>query len=105
MSENEQPPEAKTRASWGFPAFAKEFPRHPELDALVEAFARGDYAKVREEAPRLVGNEAEDDAVRQAARTLRERIEPDPTSKALFVIAAALLVLLSAWWVTHDGPH
>ena len=89
--------------SWGFPRFAKDFPRNPELDALVAAFARGDYATVREGAPKLA-SATTDEAVRRAAETLRARIEPDPTSKALFLIAAALLVLLTAWWVTHDGP-
>ena len=90
-------------ASWGNPRFAKEFPRHPELDALVAAFARGDYAAVREGAPKLAAA-TDDDAVARAARTLRERIEPDPASRTLFLVAAALLVFLTAWWVAHDGP-
>ncbi|MCW5837132.1 MAG: hypothetical protein KIS78_32355 [Labilithrix sp.] len=92
------------RASWGYPRFAKEFPRHPELDALVAAFARGDYAAVREGAPRLAAS-TDDVDVARAARTLRERIEPDPTSRTLFLFAAALLVFLTAWWVAHDGPE
>lgn len=96
-------PDTNASASWGFPRFAKDFPRHPELDALVAAFARGDYATVREGAPKLAES-ASDDGVKRAARTLRERIEPDPTSKMLFLIAAALLVLLTAWWIAHDGP-
>ena len=90
-------------ASWGFPRFAKSFPRDPELDALVAAFARGDYAAVREGAPRLASRTS-DEEVKRAATLLRERIEPEPASKVLFLIAAALLVVLTAWWVTHDGP-
>ena len=97
-------PDANASASWGFPRFAKDFPRDPELDALVAAFARGDYAAVREGAPKLASRTT-DEAVKRAAQTLRERIEPDPTSKALFLIAAALLLALTAWWVTHDGPE
>jgi len=92
------------RASWGFPRFAKDFPHHPELDALVAAFTRGDYATVREGAPKLAA-ETDDDEVKHAARILRERIEPDPTSKKLFLITAALLVFLTAWWIAHDGPE
>lgn len=96
---------ASAAESWGFPRFAKEFPRHPELDALVAAFAHGDYATVRERAPKLAASADAEDDVRRAARILRERIEPDPTSRLLFVIAALLLVFLGAWWVAHDGPE
>ena len=84
------------------PAFAKDFPRVPELDALVEAFEQGNYARVREEAPRLA-KVTEDDAVRRAAVTLRERLEPDPLSKVLFILTALLLAYLSAYWMMHDG--
>jgi hypothetical protein len=103
-------PRGKTKAAasadpstWGNPRFAKDFPHHEELDALVAAFARGDHAMVRERAPKLAA-ESDDEDVKRAARTLRERIEPDPTSRMLFLIAAALLVFLTVWWVTHDGP-
>ena len=84
------------------PAFAKDFPRTPELDALVAAFEQGNYALVREEAPRLA-TATEDDAVRRAALTLRERIEADPLSKVLFILTALLLAYLSAYWMMHDG--
>jgi hypothetical protein len=94
-----------TEQSWGFPAFAKDFPRHPTLDALVSAYERGDYAAVRDGASKLAAAEDEDTAVRDAARLLRQRIEPDPSSKALFLITAAILVVLTAWWVTHSGPE
>lgn len=90
--------------TWGFPAFARDFPKNDELGRLVDAFARGDYATVRTDAPKLAAA-TEDEAVKKAAQTLRERIEPDPTSKLLFLFAAALLAFLSIWWVTHDGPE
>lgn len=90
------------RKSWGFPAFARDFPRDPELDALVSAFARGDHAAVRTGAPALA-EKAELEEVKRAARLLRERIEPDPSSRLFFVLTAALLVFLMAWWATHDG--
>lgn len=93
-----------TKENWGFPGFAKEFPKHPELDRLVEAFARGDYAAVRVGAPKLAA-ETDDDAVKKAAQMLRTRIEPDPTSRLLFIFAAVLLAFLTGWWITHDGPQ
>lgn len=94
---------AVVETSWGYPSFAREFPRHPELDALVAAFARGDYRTVRDGAAKLAAS-ATDERVKEAARTLRARIEPDPTSKLLFLLAAGLLAFLTYWWVTHDGP-
>ncbi|MDF2698408.1 MAG: hypothetical protein K0S65_6792 [Labilithrix sp.] len=103
MSEQETKREVRAE-SWGFPRFAKDFPRDAELDALVDAFARGDYATVRTGAPKLAAA-TDDEDVRRAARLLRERIEPDPTSKTLFLVAAALLAFLTAWWVAHDGPE
>jgi hypothetical protein len=84
------------------PAFAKDFPRTAELDALVAAFEAGNYARVRDEAPRLA-KATEDDAVRRAALTLRERIEADPLSKVLFILTGLLLAYLSAYWMMHDG--
>lgn len=89
---------------WGDPSFAKDFPADPELQRLVEAFARGDYATVRADAPKLATS-SEDDAVKQAAQMLRQRIEPDPTSRLLFLFAGLLLAFLTVWWVTHDGPE
>lgn len=89
---------------WGFPRFAQDFPRHPDLDRLVEAFSRGDYATVRLGAPKLAAS-TDDDAVKKAAQTLRARIEPDPSSRLLFVFAALLLACLTGWWIAHDGPQ
>lgn len=94
---------ASVEASWGYPAFATDFPRHPELDALVAAFARGDYRTVRARAPKLAAVST-DESVKRAAELLRARIEPDPASKFLFLFAGALLAILTIWWVTHDGP-
>ncbi len=95
---------AKVRATWGFPAFARDFPNDGELATLVEAFAAGDYATVREGAPALAAKTSDAD-VKRAAELLRARIEPDPTSRLFFALTAALLVFLMAWWATHDGKH
>jgi hypothetical protein len=82
------------------PAFARDFPRAPELDSLVEAFARGDYARVREDAPRLADSTS-DDRIRAAARTLAERTRPEPLAVVLLALTAALLVALGAFWMVH----
>lgn len=82
------------------PAFAIDFPRTPELDALVEAFERGNYAHVRAEAPKLA-ERAKDPAVAAAARELRARLDPDPIAYLLLALPLALLVFFSAWFVWH----
>jgi hypothetical protein len=92
----------QARASWGFPAFAKDFPRHPELDALVMAFTNGDYAFVRAHAPKLRAN-TDDEAVKCAAELLESRTKPDSAAKILVLLALVLLVFLTAWWVGHFG--
>jgi hypothetical protein len=97
-------PRERPDVSWGFPAFARDFPKDDELAALVTAFAAGDYATVRTGAPELAAR-TKDDKVKQAAQLLRSRIEPDPTARVFFGLTAALLVFLMAWWATHDGPQ
>lgn len=85
------------------PSFARDFPRQPALDALVEAFARGNYAQVRAKAPELERS-TEDEAVRTAARTLVDRTRPDPLAVGLIALAAALLVAITAYWAVHAKP-
>jgi hypothetical protein len=85
------------------PAFARDFPRAPGLDALVDAFAQGNYARVRAEAPALE-RASDDDAIKQAARTLVERTRPDPLAIALLALAAMILVVVAAWAITHGKP-
>jgi hypothetical protein len=82
------------------PAFANEFPRVPALDALVDAFARGDYAHVRAEAPRLATT-TDDDAVREAARTLVDRTKPDRLAVGLLVVTGVLLVAMTGYWIVN----
>lgn len=87
----------------GRPAFAFDFPRNAELDAAVDSFARGDYASVWQLATRLEQTSS-DEAVRAAARTLKQRTLPDPLSVALLAIAALLLLVLGGWWVLFRAP-
>jgi hypothetical protein len=93
----DEPSEAAARPS---PAFARNFPRDPGLDALVDAFGRGDYARVRAEAPKLEAS-TEDEAIRVAARTLVERTNPDPLVVRILMLATLLLVVLAGWWIAH----
>lgn len=88
---------------WGFPAFARDFPANDALDALVAAYAAGDYRAVSEGAPKLAAS-TDDEAVKKAALLLAERVKPDPTSRIVFLLTATLLAFLTVWWVTHDGP-
>jgi hypothetical protein len=85
------------------PSFAKDFPRTPEVDTLVDDFARGDYARVRAQAPRLEQS-AEDPEVRRAARTLAQRTNPDPLALLLLGLAALLLVALAGFWIANGRP-
>jgi hypothetical protein len=82
------------------PSFASDFPRVQELDALVDAFERGDYARVRAEGPKLASS-AEDAAVRAAAATLVDRTRPDRLAVALIALTGVLLVTLSLYWILH----
>ena len=83
------------------PAFAKDYP--PELDELVSAFERGNYASVREGADKLA-RESGDAKVKAAAVELRSRTEADPMQRVLLAIVAVLLVGLSVYWWSHQEP-
>jgi hypothetical protein len=85
------------------PSFTRDFPRTPELDALVDAFSRGDYANVRANAPALL-HEGADEGVQRAARTLAERTRPDPLVVALLAVTAVLLLVVAAWAIA-GGRH
>jgi hypothetical protein len=93
-------PTLPRRPTVGTVAFARDFPVHARLDALVDAFARGDYAHVRAEAPGLIDS-AEPQDVREAARVLLERTRPDPLAALLLALTAALLAFLAVYWVAH----
>ena len=84
----------------GRPPFAEGFPRDARLDALVDAFYRGDFAHVRREGVPLA-REASDEAVRKAARVLVDRTSPDPLIQGLLGLAGLLLLALAGWWIAH----
>jgi hypothetical protein len=82
------------------PRFAKGFPSNRELDALLRAFAVGDYAHVRKEGRRLAAA-AEDEEVKRAAEELVRRTNPDPLALGLLALTLLLLVVLSGYYWTH----
>lgn len=82
------------------PRFLLSFPSDPDLDRLVEAFERGDFATVRADAPALA-ERTEDEGVRDAALELRRRIDPDPLIKYLLLASVILLFVLVMHAYTH----
>ena len=84
------------------PQFLLAFPDDPELQRLVRAFEAGNYEAVRVGATRLV-EDASDPIVREAARELRRRIDPDPLMKYLLGVALALFVFVV--WYTYQSQH
>jgi hypothetical protein len=82
------------------PAFLLGFPADPELQRLVQAFEAGNYEAVRVGAPKLAAA-TESPAVRNAARELKRRIEPDPLMKYLLWVALALFVFVV--WYTYQN--
>jgi len=86
------------------PRFLLEFPADPELEQLIAAFENGNYARVRELAPKLMEH-AETVEVRQAAAEIRRRIEPDPLLKYLLLASSLLLVVLVWYAYTKHGVH
>jgi len=86
------------------PAFLLSFPSNPELERLIDAFEAGNYALVRSEAPALA-EKTDDPDVRDAARELYRRTEPDPLIKYLLAVSIALLVFLVSYvYGSHDHP-
>jgi hypothetical protein len=84
------------------PKFLLDYPEDPALDRLIMAFESGNYAYVRREAEG-VAKGASDPAVRDAARELRRRIDPDPLAKYLLALAAMLLLYLVIWAYRKSG--
>ncbi len=84
------------------PRFLLAFPDDPELQRLARAFEAGNYEAVRVGASKLA-EDTPDPLVREAARELRRRIDPDPLMKYLLAVALALFVFVV--WYTYQSQH
>ena len=84
------------------PSFLLHFPRDPRLEALMEAFEQGDYARVRRDSQALLAD-APSDEVRRAAEELRRRTNPDPVAVYLLMLGVALLSALVLWTYLRHG--
>jgi hypothetical protein len=84
----------------GRPSFAHEFPEDPKIEAMLEAFTRGDYAGVRAEA-KAIEQSASDESIKRAARSLVERTRADPLAIALLALTALLLAVVGGFWMVH----
>jgi hypothetical protein len=82
------------------PSFAVDFPRNADLDAAVDSFAQGNYARARSESARILASNA-DDETKRAARTLIERTQPAPLALLLLALTALLLASIGGWWIVH----
>jgi hypothetical protein len=80
------------------PEFLLDYPSHPELEPLIDAFCRGNFAWVREHSPRVIG--ATDGPVRAAAEELRRRVEPERIAVWLYLGAMGFLVFVLLWAYT-----
>jgi hypothetical protein len=85
------------------PRFLLDYPEDPELDQLIAAFEAGDYALVRKLAPQVIEH-GPSRAVRDAAREIRRRIDPDPLIRYLLFVAIGLLVFLVAFVYSTRAP-
>lgn len=84
------------------PRFLLAFPNDPELQRLVRAFEAGNYQAVRVGARKLA-EDTPDPLVREAARELRRRIDPDPLMKYLLMVALTLFVFV-VWYTYQSQP-
>ena len=78
------------------PRFVLDFPSHPDLDALVAAFERGDFRAVNAGAL-LLREKSDDPVIKAACDELLSRMRPDPLVMALLGISVLLFAALVAW--------
>lgn len=92
--EPEEEPEAEAAA----PLPGAGTPDGAKLREAHVAFEAGDYARVREQTAELEAR-AEDPAVKDAARALRERVAVDPVQLVVLLACAAVVVGIVLRWV------
>lgn len=84
--------------------FTHSFPDDSALKQLVVAFEQGRYDVTRKLAQDII-ERSQDRRVRQSAKEVLRRLQPDPLAVKLFVAVGLLLVLLSVWAYTTHGVH
>jgi hypothetical protein len=82
------------------PRFLLDYPEDPALERLIAAFEAGDYDSVRKLAPKIDAHST-DPAVKNAAREIRRRIDPDPLIRYLLFISIGLLLFVVATVYGH----
>jgi len=85
------------------PAFTEGWPASADLERLLSAFERGNYAFVREEAPKVAA-QTKNKQVKAAALDLRRRIDPAPLSGILILVGIGILVVLSGHYLGKHNP-
>jgi len=96
----EQAPPNESSAPLKRAAFLDRFPEHEDLSRAVTAFENGNYAEVRQICSRLLDSE-EDEEVRDCARELLRRIEPDRLIVGVLWASFALFALIALWAYGH----
>ncbi len=81
------------------PPFARDYPKLPEIAALLDLFERGDYAGLREAAKKLEAHE--DENARRAARDLVSRTEPDPAMRWIFLGVLVMILAITGYWIAR----
>jgi hypothetical protein len=85
------------------PLFTEGWPVSADLDRLLAAFERGNYAFVREEAPKVAAR-TKNAKVKAAALDLRRRIDPAPLSGILILVGIGILVVLAGHYLGKHNP-
>ena len=80
--------------------FLSAFPQHPVLAQAVSAFVAGNYHDVQVICPRILSSDADED-VKDAARELLRRLQPDRLLINILWGTLLLLVILSLWAWSH----
>jgi hypothetical protein len=75
------------------------------LDAARGALAAGDFATARRLAASVAADANANEEARTAARALVERTTVDPRARTLYLLAAALLIVLGGYWTFRSSKR
>jgi len=91
----------KQKAGGRRPPFARGYPPGEDIDTLLEAMRVGNHALVRRRTAELL-EQSDDEATKTAARDLRRRLSPDPTSIYLWALGVALAIVLYGYYLVQS---